>query len=98
MSQLPILAKSKSIYICLWKYTGKVNNKYADIYIITCFLLAKWKSNDISIKNPMFYQLKNVPTNQLNLSVKNKIKKDRQRSTKIYTENNFEWFNMQYIF
>lgn len=55
MSQLPMLAKSKSIYICLWKYTAKVNNKYADIYIITCFLLPKWKSNYITIKKAMFY-------------------------------------------
>lgn len=60
MSQLPILSKSKSIDICLWNHTGKINNKYVDIYsfiylfiyIITYFLLAKWKATDINtIKN-----------------------------------------------
>lgn len=37
MSQLPVLSKSKSINCFLWNYTGKVNNKYADMYFLKIY-------------------------------------------------------------
>lgn len=83
MSQLPMLSKSKSIDICLWKCTSKVNNKEA-LYVVPAFqmtLPSKKKTLLKPQKTQFFFQLPHLPTNQLHLSTNNRMQQQPPNKT-----------------